>query len=91
MLGDRTRAEVFDPDGTRNLVAEITRGALEALNAAISEKFPEAYPGNIFKNQERQAELLEWLLDKQGQNEDPMKSLASSAIPTIAPGMWSRS
>ena len=35
--------------------------AVEVLNAvipAINEKFPDAYPGNIFKNQDRQAELL---------------------------------
>ncbi|WP_370691314.1 hypothetical protein [Bradyrhizobium sp.] len=35
--------------------------AVEILNAiipAINEKFPDAYPGNVFKNQDRQAELL---------------------------------
>jgi hypothetical protein len=35
--------------------------ALDVLNAiipAINKKFPDAYPGNIFKNQDRQAELL---------------------------------
>lgn len=35
--------------------------ALNVLNAvipAINDKFPDAYPGNIFKNQDRQAELL---------------------------------
>ncbi|HLI98245.1 MAG TPA: AIPR family protein [Bradyrhizobium sp.] len=35
--------------------------ALNVLNAvvpAINENFPDSYPGNIFKNQDRQAELL---------------------------------
>ncbi|QDW36781.1 hypothetical protein FFI89_006270 [Bradyrhizobium sp. KBS0727] len=35
--------------------------AFDTLNAiipAINKKFPDAYPGNIFKNQDRQAELL---------------------------------
>jgi hypothetical protein len=35
--------------------------ALDILNAivpTINKKFPDAYPGNIFKNQDRQAELL---------------------------------
>ncbi|WP_419828235.1 AIPR family protein [Sphingomonas sp.] len=37
---------------------KLTSLTLAALNEAIADKFPEAYPGNIFKNAERQAELL---------------------------------
>ncbi|WP_143046824.1 hypothetical protein [Bradyrhizobium erythrophlei] len=31
---------------------------LEAIIPKINELFPDSYPGNIFKNQDRQAELL---------------------------------
>ncbi|WP_420961542.1 AIPR family protein [Brucella sp. IR073] len=41
-----------------NLCAEITRTITSSLIEIISNKFPEAYPGNIFKNQERQSELV---------------------------------
>ncbi len=36
----------------------IVEGVLSKLYAAVSSKFPEAYPGNIFKNQEKQQELI---------------------------------
>ena len=39
----------------------LTRDCLKQLNGLISQRFPDAYPGNIFKNQERQNELLEAL------------------------------
>lgn len=38
---------------------KLTYGILSELNKLISENFADAYPGNIFKNQERQIELLE--------------------------------
>jgi hypothetical protein len=38
---------------------KLTRNALNAVVPAINTKFPDAYPGNIFKNQDRQAELLD--------------------------------
>ena len=31
---------------------------LDMLIATVEENFPDAYPGNIFKNTERQVELL---------------------------------
>jgi hypothetical protein len=37
--------------------AERTREALDILIEEIGKTFPDAYPGNIFKNQERQREL----------------------------------
>jgi hypothetical protein len=32
---------------------------LDAVIPSIAENFPDSYPGNIFKNQDRQEELLE--------------------------------
>jgi hypothetical protein len=37
---------------------QLALGILKAIIPAINKKFPDAYPGNIFKNQDRQAELL---------------------------------
>jgi hypothetical protein len=37
---------------------QLALGTLKAIIPAINKKFPDAYPGNIFKNQDRQAELL---------------------------------
>ncbi len=39
----------------------ITKECLDKLNTKIAEHFSDAYPGNIFKNQERQAELLKFI------------------------------
>lgn len=39
----------------------IATDALARLRSEIPKRFPDAYPGNIFKNQERQTELLETL------------------------------
>jgi hypothetical protein len=38
---------------------KLTKSSLNSLITTIAAKFPEAYPGNIFKNQERQTELLD--------------------------------
>lgn len=43
--------------------SRITQECLTAINKIIAEKFPDAYPGNIFKNQDRQNELLAFLQD----------------------------
>lgn len=43
---------------------QTTERILDGTNSAIDEKFPDAYPGNIFKNQARQEELLQLLRDK---------------------------
>ncbi|WP_288415711.1 AIPR family protein [uncultured Novosphingobium sp.] len=40
---------------------DLTILTLAAVNEIIAERYPEAYPGNIFKNQERQSELLKLL------------------------------
>jgi hypothetical protein len=37
---------------------QLTLDILNEVVPAINQKFPDAYPGNIFKNQDRQAELL---------------------------------
>jgi len=39
-------------------ISNITLAVLEYVIAGVNDKFPDAYPGNIFKNTERQAELL---------------------------------
>jgi AIPR protein len=54
--------ELKDPNCDLDPVkAKCEQLALDTLNAivpAINENFPDSYPGNIFKNQDRQAELL---------------------------------
>jgi hypothetical protein len=42
-------------------VKDITRRNLAVIVPLVNELFPEAYPGNVFKNRERQAEILEQL------------------------------
>jgi hypothetical protein len=37
---------------------QLALDSLHEIIPVINEKFPDAYPGNIFKNQDRQAELL---------------------------------
>ena len=40
-------------------VKVLTKEVLASVIAQVDSKFPDAYPGNIFKNTERQSELLE--------------------------------
>lgn len=46
------------PEAEARVIADKT---LDTLLGLIPERFPEAYPGNVFKNQDRQAELLKEL------------------------------
>ncbi len=48
-------------DAKLNEARKIAAETLGHLNEAIATNLPDAYPGNIFKNQERQAELLKIL------------------------------
>lgn len=47
-----------DIEAIKTQAAELARQALADLNGQIAHLYPEAYPGNIFKNNEKQAELL---------------------------------
>ncbi len=39
-------------------VGSLVEASLKLLIDKINELFPDAYPGNVFKNQDRQSELL---------------------------------
>jgi hypothetical protein len=56
---DRSNLEsAADLENILKSAKKLTNSSLSSLISTISTKFPEAYPGNIFKNQERQMELL---------------------------------
>ena len=57
-MGLRLASVQVPLDQLKTEATELTMGSLAVLAKTISEKFPDAYPGNIFKNQPRQVELL---------------------------------
>ena len=59
---DRLRSD--DIETLKVEAAGVARSTLAALNEQINTLYPEAYPGNIFKNNEKQAELLAALSGK---------------------------
>ncbi len=50
--------ESFDLEPLKVKCQQLALDTVKATIPAINKKFPDAYPGNIFKNQDRQAELL---------------------------------
>jgi hypothetical protein len=48
----------FDIEPVKAICEKLALIALSAIIPAINKNFPDSYPGNVFKNQDRQAELL---------------------------------
>lgn len=63
VLKSKVLDDKFDVVVVENEARKVAKLTLPAVNSLIATRYPEAYPGNIFKNQERQAELLEALLN----------------------------
>ncbi len=55
---DDLKVPDFDLDPVKAHCEKLALDILNAIIPAINKKFPDAYPGNIFKNQDRQSELL---------------------------------
>jgi hypothetical protein len=55
---DDLKNESFDLEPVKVKCQQLALDTLKATIPAINKKFPDAYPGNIFKNQDRQGELL---------------------------------
>jgi len=55
---EKLKDPASDLNPVRAKCEQLALDTLKALIPAINKKFPDAYPGNIFKNQDRQAELL---------------------------------
>lgn len=46
----------------------IAKGILAKITEIVGKRYPEAYPGNIFKNAERQAEIEKELIEQSGRS-----------------------
>ncbi|WP_315733964.1 AIPR family protein [Bradyrhizobium sp. SZCCHNR1093] len=55
---EKLRQSSIDLDPIKAHCQKLALDKLKAIIPAINKKFPDAYPGNVFKNQDRQIELL---------------------------------
>ena len=59
VFSNMTQDQIDLFDDRSKVVKEIVDAHFAAIVELVEQKFPEAYPGNVFKNNERQVELLQ--------------------------------
>jgi hypothetical protein len=56
--GDGLKSPEANLDEAKGQCEKLAMACLDAVTPAINKLFPDAYPGNVFKNQDRQGDLL---------------------------------